>query len=166
MKIGVMSDSHDHIWHMAKAVQQANRLGVERIIHCGDLISPFMLEELDAFSGTLHLIFGNNPGDQTLLMEQCRKRQERVHHHGWFGEMEDEDTGRRIAWIHAPHLAWSICRSGDFDLVCCGHTHRWRLDRVGTALLLNPGEILGKKEAAGWALLDTQTMEIEHILLD
>jgi hypothetical protein len=71
-----------------------------------------------------------------------------------------------VCFIHDPDLARKIARSGDFGLVCFGHTHRWHLERIRDCIFLNPGEILGKKEPAGWALLDTDSLEIEHIFLD
>lgn len=157
MKIAVISDSHDHIWNTRRAVEQANRLGVEAIIHCGDLVSPFMLEEFDKFQGMMHLILGNNPGDQTLLMQSLSSRQGRVELHGWFGTIEL--GGISIAWIHSPVEARHIARSGDFTLVCCGHTHRWSMEDMGGTLLLNPGEILGRKEQPGWALIEVVRAE-------
>lgn len=157
MKIAVISDSHDHIWNTRRVVEQANRLGVEVMIHCGDLVSPFMLEEFDRFQGRVHLILGNNPGDQVLLMRSILSRQGRAEFHGWFGAIEL--GGISIAWIHSPDEARHIARSGDFSLVCCGHTHRWSMEDMGHALLLNPGEILGRKEQPGWALIDVVTAE-------
>ena len=152
MKIAVFSDSHDHIWNMRKAVKQASALGVEVILHCGDLISPFMLEELDPFPGEIHLVYGNNAGDQTLLTRHCAQRKGHVLHHGRLGRLET--NGASIAWLHDPATAYLVARSGEFDLVCYGHTHRWRLEEAGGTVLLNPGEILGKKEPAGWALVE------------
>ncbi len=163
MKIAVFSDSHDHIWHLRKAVKQANDLGAEAIVHCGDLISPFMLEELDDFQGQIHLVLGNNSGDQVLLTEACLARRGKVRLHGWLGRLDIE--GVSLAWIHDPQVAYAIARSRDFQIVCYGHTHRWHLEHMDNTLLLNPGEILGKKEPPGWALVDTRDLRVRHILL-
>ncbi len=153
MKLAIFSDSHDHVWNTRKAVSQAIDLGVEMIIHCGDLISPFMLEELDPFPGEIHLVYGNNVGDQTLLTKHCAQRNGHVQHHGWLGRLDLK--GFSLGWLHDPSMAYLAARSGEFRLVCWGHTHRWRLERVNDgAILLNPGEILGKKEPAGWALVE------------
>ena len=85
-------------------------------------------------------------------------------HYGWRGQLDLQ--AKSIAWIHDPHLAYALARTGDHDLVCCGHTHRWRVEKLGNGtLLLNPGEILGKKEPPGWALVDLDTMEISHVLI-
>jgi hypothetical protein len=59
MRIAVLSDSHDHIPHFRRAVLGANQEGAELLIHCGDLISPFMLTYLESFNGQAHLIYGN-----------------------------------------------------------------------------------------------------------
>ncbi len=152
MKIAIFSDSHDHIWNIRKAVKQASDLGVEAIIHCGDLISPFMLEELDPFPGKIHLIYGNNAGDRSLMTTHCASRKGHVHHHGQLGRLEMD--GFSLGWVHDPATAYLVAKSGEFDLVCYGHTHRWRLEKVEKTVLLNPGEILGKKEPAGWALVE------------
>ncbi len=152
MKIAIFSDSHDHIWNTRKAVNQAINLGAEAIIHCGDLISPFMLEELDLFPGQIHLVYGNNAGDQTLMTKHCAARKGHVHHHGRLGKLDLD--GFSLAWLHNPATAYLVAKSGDFDLVCYGHTHRWRMEEIKGTVLLNPGEILGKKEPAGWALVE------------
>ncbi len=163
MKIAVVSDSHDHIWNMRRMVEQANEAEVEVMIHCGDLISPFMLEELDLFKGHIHLIHGNNSGDQVLLMKRLRSREVQVTFHGWLGQIEA--GGLRLAFVHAPDIALAIARSGDFDMVFFGHTHLWRQEQVGDTVLLNPGEIMGKKEPAGWALIETESRVIDHVLI-
>ena len=46
MIIAVMSDSHDHIWNIRKALKIIESKGGEAIIHCGDFVAPFMLKEL------------------------------------------------------------------------------------------------------------------------
>ena len=164
MLIAILSDSHDHIPNLHRAVQRANREGAEMLIHCGDLISPFMLEEFEPFPGRIHLIYGNNPGDHILLAKKIGAMDGKVVFHGWVGELEYGSL--KVCFIHDPDLARKIARSGDFDMVCFGHTHRWLVEKVRDCMLLNPGEILGKKEPAGWALLDTQSMEIEHVLVN
>lgn len=164
MKIAVVSDSHDHIWNMRRMVAQANDAGVDLIIHCGDLISPFMLEELDAFRGHVHLVLGNNSGDQVLLMKRLGSREDNVTFHGWLGRIEA--GGMTLAFVHAPDIAVSIARSGDFDMVFFGHTHLWKQERVGRTVFLNPGEIMGKKEPAGWAMIDSRSRHVHHMLID
>ena len=45
MKIGVLSDSHDNLPNIRKAVEVFSKNGVEALIHGGDFCSPFTLAE-------------------------------------------------------------------------------------------------------------------------
>ena len=122
MKIAILSDSHDNIPNLRAAVGRCNNSNVNLLIHCGDLISPFMLEELACFGGAVHLIYGNNVGDQHLISQACGVRYPSISHHGVIGTVEA--AGRKIAFTHYPQLARGLVAGGDFDVVCCGHNHR------------------------------------------
>jgi len=163
MHIAVMSDSHDQIWNMRKAISSIMEHDIQTIIHCGDLISPFMLEEFEGFQGTIHICAGNNPGDQALLMEKIQEATCKVVYHGIFGRLRL--AGKDIAFVHDPGIAHAIARSDEFDICLFGHTHRWYIETIKGTLLLNPGEILGKKEAPGWARLDLTTNSVQRILI-
>ncbi|MCJ7773383.1 MAG: metallophosphoesterase family protein, partial [Desulfobacterales bacterium] len=67
MIIAVMSDSHDNIWNLRKALDIIKQEAAVMIIHCGDFVAPFMLKELDLAGIPVHGVFGNNDGDQYLL---------------------------------------------------------------------------------------------------
>ena len=43
MKICIVSDSHDHIPLLEAAVADAKDLGVEAVLHCGDVVAPSTL---------------------------------------------------------------------------------------------------------------------------
>ncbi|NPA95713.1 MAG: YfcE family phosphodiesterase [Thermodesulfobacteria bacterium] len=161
MKVAIMSDSHDNLWNLRTAVKMVQDMGISEIIHLGDLISPFMLEEVEGFEGTFHLIYGNNNGDHILLQKKIAALGGLVQFHGWLGELEFDS--KKIGFIHDPLLARKIAKSGDYDVVLFGHTHLWLEEQVGKCLLLNPGEILGKKEAPGFAVLECSTLEVERV---
>lgn len=162
MRIAILSDSHDHIPNLNRAVHLANGEGAEVMLHCGDLISPFMLKYLNRFQGSVHLIYGNNAGDQHLIASRCATVYDNLHHHG---QQADFHIGSyHIALNHYPELAHTMARSGLFDLVCCGHNHIKTVERLGKTLLINPGDLLGKDTAPGFVLLDTESGKIEHLL--
>lgn len=161
MRIAILSDSHDHIGHLRAAVRYCNAYNVQMLIHCGDLISPFMLTELAGFGGAVHLVYGNNVGDQHLISQQCGTRFPTITQHGVLGAVEA--GGRRMAFTHYPHFARGLAAQGGFDIVCCGHNHRHGIDRVGETLLVNPGELLGKDEQPGFWVLETATLEAERV---
>jgi len=161
MRIAVVSDSHDHIPNLRQAVLRANQEGAELLIHCGDLISPFMLPCLERFNGQVHVIFGNNSGDQHLIASRCAAPGSRIRHHGTHGAFTVDAL--RIAIEHCPRWARALAGSGDFDLVCYGHTHLFHAERLGDCLLLNPGELLGKDATPAFALLDTADSSVRRI---
>ena len=163
MIIGVMSDSHDHLGNISKAVAAFTDRKIGALIHAGDLCSPFVFRELDrlrSFCPAMYAVFGNNDGDRVLLTEKgrgfCTFRD---------GAMTLELGGRRIAVMHYPDVAESLYRSGDFDLVVYGHSHEARLDSGGR-VLLNPGSCAGYlADGAGVAVVDLDTLQVERIEL-
>jgi predicted phosphodiesterase len=55
---------------------------------------------------------------------------------------------RRIFLVHYPHYAHAMAATGDWDLVCCGHSHKVEIDQIknlkgGITYLVNPGTIGG-----------------------
>lgn len=161
MKIAILSDSHDHIPNLREAVRQSNQRGCSLLIHCGDLISPFMLEELAAFAGAVHLVYGNNPGDQHLISSSCGIRFPALNHHGMLGVVEA--GGLKIAFTHYPQMARGLAAQGYFDVVCCGHNHRHQVEEIGTTLLVNPGELLGKDARPSFVVLDCPGRQVELV---
>jgi putative phosphoesterase len=161
MLIAILSDSHDHIPNLHKAVQRANREGAEILIHCGDLISPFMLPELHAFDGRVHLLYGNNAGDQHLISSRCATMFYNITHHGLQGEIEAD--GLKIGFIHYPHTGKALAMTGAYDIVCCGHNHEQGVETINSCLLINPGDLLGKDEKPGFMLLDTTEKSVHRI---
>jgi len=161
VRIAIMSDSHDHIPNLRRAVRYCSGYGVSMIIHCGDLISPFMLEELARFGGAVHLVYGNNVGDQHLISSACGVRFPSITHHGVLGMVEA--AGLAIGFTHYPQLARGLASQGRFDVVCCGHNHRYGVEEVGNTLLINPGELLGKDDTPGFCILDCGGRTVERV---
>ena len=161
MKIAILSDSHDYIPNLTAAVVYCNAYSINLLIHCGDLISPFMLPELARFGGAIHLIYGNNVGDQHLISQECGTRFPGINHHGVMGVVEA--GGKKIAFHHYPQVARGLAAQGLFDVVCCGHNHIYRVEKIGSSLLVNPGELLGKDGQPCFAVLDCTTMEVVRI---
>jgi predicted phosphodiesterase len=63
-------------------------------------------------------------------------------------------------------LAKPMAKSGDFDVVFCGHNHTFHREKVNECLIVNPGEISAHKSGkATFAIYDTSTNEAEIIEL-
>ena len=74
--------------------------------------------------------------------------------------------GRRIYVTHYPHQARGMACTGDYDLVCCGHSHEasvTRQDNIagGRTWLVDPGTVAGIGALASWVLGDLREMSFE-----
>ncbi len=162
MRIAVLSDIHDHIWNLEKALQRIGQIGAEALICCGDFCAPFSLKQIaDGFPGPIHVVFGNNDGDPLLLSRVAGQYGERVLLHGLYAELEL--GGRQIAAIHYPEPARRIAQAGVFDLVLYGHDHQRHLEQIGRTLLANPGEVMGRWGKPSFGVYDTETGEFTQV---
>jgi putative phosphoesterase len=138
MRIGVLSDTHDHMSHIRRAVEALNDLQVELALHAGDYVAPFVVNELARLNCRLMGIFGNNDGERLGLTKRISEIGQ-VQVQPLFLELK----GCRIAMVHEPEPVEAFARSGLYDLVLYGHTHQQELRTVGECLVLNPGEVCG-----------------------
>jgi putative phosphoesterase len=164
MKIAILSDIHDNLWNLEAALRALEPVDV--LLCCGDLCSPFVMDQLAKFPRQVHIVFGNNDAD---LFRITRKSNERVRVHGeWF---EAELGGRRVAMNHFDYLARPIAASGQYDVVCYGHNHLLGVERAGRTLLLNPGPIMGaafdtgdwREVAPTFLIYDTQKDDVQTL---
>jgi putative phosphoesterase len=157
MKIAVMSDSHDHIWRLDLALTLM--LDADRIIHCGDLCSPFVVKRIgEAARGRpVHIVWGNNDGDPRTICE-IASGYRNVLLHGQFAELDID--GLSVAVNHYPEIARPLAASGKFDLVCYGHDHKAHESKVGRCELLNPGELMGMHGKSTFAWFDTVSRKV------
>ena len=136
--IGIMADSHDNLSAIRKAVELFNKEAVDLVIHAGDLIAPFTAREFENLDSKFEAIFGNNDGEKDMLRvaygDMCYIRD--------FKELKVQK--RKIGVIHGTDeaLVDALVKSGNYDLVIRGHTHRAKI-MEGNTLLINPGEICG-----------------------
>ena len=157
MLIGILSDSHDDMERIQKAVDLFNARGASHILHAGDIISPFTFEVFGGLKGAFSGVFGNNDGDRVLLVEKSGGN---MHTQPYLMTLEE----RRIVVVHEPDIVSALAESGRFDLVVYGHTHRPEIRKTGNALVINPGKAARlHKGDSTVALLDTDTMEAEII---
>jgi len=164
MLIAVMSDSHDNIWNLRKALVVLKKEKAGMIIHCGDFVAPFMLKELDMAGIPVHAVFGNNDGDQYSLTRLALTELSHITLHAVIGQVKTEKD-QTIAFTHQEAVAECLAAGGDFKLVCFGHSHIYGFKKVGQNILLNPGEIMGKEGFPGFCFVDTETWEVKRVEL-
>jgi putative phosphoesterase len=167
MKVCILSDSHDHIPLLDAAVEVAIEQGAQAVLHCGDVVAPSTLQCLDKYALPVHVIHGNNTGDLYTLGRLASRDENHIHYHGMDAGLEL--AGRRIFLVHYPHYAQAMAATGDWDLVCCGHSHKVNIDTVpnlkGTFThLVNPGTIGGVGRApATFVMADLERMSFETL---
>jgi uncharacterized protein len=149
MLIGVLSDTHDRVPLIAKALDLFAEHKVKAVIHAGDIVSPFAAKALKAAESRcdLHVIYGNNEGESAGLASILPQISR--------GPLRLELDGCKVLVHHFDK--W--CDPGDVnwaDVVITGHTHEIVNEIRDGRLFLNPGE------CCGWvngrctvALLDT-----------
>ena len=162
MKICIVSDSPDRGPMLGAAVEEAKSLGVEAVLHCCDIIGPNTLKPLLKLGLQTHVIHGNNLGDFTAICQMASRSNGLLHYHG--GDAQLELGGRKIFLVHYPHYGRAMACTGDYDLVCCGHSHKPDMAKQvnvkgGETWLVNPGTVAGLgAPAATWVLGDLATM--------
>ena len=139
MRIGVVSDTHNHLPNVRRIVTLLNAARVERVLHTGDITQPKTLEVLAQLDAPLLGVFGNNDRGERPALEDAAAR--------WRMALCDPPlelhlAGRRIVVVHDPRELEAL--PGDApDVALHGHTHRHRLEHGDGRLVFNPGECAG-----------------------
>lgn len=159
MKVGVLSDSHDHLTRLGEAVEILRVAGVELLLHAGDFISPFSVPLLAKAGCPVKAVFGNNDGERVGLTQRFAAIGAEVRERPFLYEHE----GKRLLLLHEPFALDTLVGSSHYDLVVYGHTHQFdlRVPESG-AILLNPGEVCGwvTGKASG-AIVDLAARSVE-----
>lgn len=137
MKIGVISDTHNHLPNVARIVELLNAACVARVVHTGDITQAGTLELLARLDAPLWGVFGNNDQGERAALESAAAR---------LGvrlaepPLELRWAERRIVVVHDPRGLEVLAPAA---LALHGHTHRHRIERGAAGLVFNPGECAG-----------------------
>jgi putative phosphoesterase len=137
VRLGIISDTHGHVENTRPAVRMFESLGVDAVLHCGDIGSIAVVELLAAWPA--HFVFGNCDGDHEKFAKQIERAGQTCH--GLFGELEFEGVKVALLHSHDGRRFRQTIDSGNYRLVCYGHTHVAAIDRRGETLVVNPGAI-------------------------
>ena len=157
MRIGVISDTHNHLPTVARIVELLNAARVARVVHTGDITQAKTLRALAALDAPLYGVFGNNDVERELLGAACAE-----HGHVFVDPpLRVAWAGRRIAVVHDPRELDALDLSR-VDVALYDHDHRHALERRGSALCFNPGECAGHLPGYNRiGVLDLATLEAE-----
>ena len=172
MIVGIMSDTHDHLPLIDKAMKKLVDENVELVLHAGDYVSPFVIPHFKPFKGKFIGVFGNNDGDHELLKRRFEEVGLEIR--GIFAEIKIDNL--RIALLHGgepgsppgpSELLKSLIASECYDVIVHGHVHEAKAYRKDKTLIINPGEVCGyltqKPSVAIW---NTKTMDVKIVQLE
>jgi putative phosphoesterase len=138
LKIGIISDTHDNIWNIQKAVKLFNKEKIDVLVHCGDIVAPATVKFFDGIKAKkLIFIKGNNDGDiqhLKMLIEELGGKFYTSH-----ADFTVKD--KKLGAIHSdnwPALEGMI-NSKKYDYVFHGHTHIQRNELIEKTRVINPG---------------------------
>lgn len=158
--IGIISDSHDDLNAIRKAVEFFNNNDVKAVLHAGDIVSPFTARAFKELKSKLYFVFGNNDGDKITLTRWFEEIGATCC--GDFGDLTID--GLHIALLHGTDeaLVRALARSGDFDVVIRGHTHNPGVKVIKGTPVINPGECSGVLSGkATVAVLEIANLNVE-----
>lgn len=165
MLVGLISDTHDNLPMVEKAVKRLNEENVGLVLHAGDYVAGFVIPRFKELKAKLIGVFGNNDGDHELLKKRFSEN-ERLELRGNFAEIVADNL--RIALLHGGdvELLEALIDKEGFDVIVYGHTHVAKILKKERTLIANPGEVCGYLTGKPTlALLETVTREARIIEL-
>jgi putative phosphoesterase len=138
MRIGVVSDTHNHLRNVERIVELFHAADVEHVIHTGDITQPKTLAVFSALRIPLCGVYGNNDLEREGLEAAARR----------YGmTLRDPPfelllSSRRIVIVHDPSDLERLAGSS-YDVALHGHVHRRVIERTARRLVFNPGECAG-----------------------
>ncbi|GAG46476.1 unnamed protein product [marine sediment metagenome] len=159
MLIGVLSDTHGDVHGTRQAVRSFESLGVEMLLHCGDIGTAEVVSLLSAWP--VHFVFGNV--DQQAFLRGVITEAGHVCHDR-FGSLTVKS--KAVALLHGDDMSrlQHTIQSRQWDLVCHGHTHSPSQQHTSGTLVLNPGAI-ARTHRSCVATVELPSMAVTHIPL-
>lgn len=165
MLVGLISDTHDHLPMVEKAIKRLNEEKVGLVLHAGDYVAPFVIPKFKDLQAKLIGVFGNNDGDHELLKKRFSENKN-LEIRGSFAAVKVDNL--KIVLLHGSEeeLLKALIESESFDVIVHGHMHKADVYRKGKTLIVNPGEVCGYLTGKStMALLDTVKREARLIEL-
>lgn len=151
MRIGVISDTHDNLRTLERALDILEAEEISTLLHCGDLCAPAIVKALAGFD--TWIARGN--------MDRHPELKPVVEEVIGVGRLADRHRltlgGQSVVMIHG-HRESELRRminAGEYAYVFHGHTHRQRDHRIGPTRVINPGALGGMRwQRRSFCILD------------
>ena len=120
MKIGLISDTHDNLPKIKKAVEIFNKNRVEFVIHAGDFVAPFSLLPFQELNCDWTGVLGNNDGEKKGLITKSQGRIKQ-------GQISLILDNKKLIVIHDIENYDNEYA----DIIVFGHTHKPEVKKLG-----------------------------------
>ena len=152
MKIGVMSDTHDHLSNLLFVLNAYRENGIETVIHCGDLTSLDMVSHFDGFQVIYTM------GNMDITNGAIKRRFEKMREDNFAGMVFTGKLGGvPVAATHG-HLdgkIMALVRERRYKWLFHGHTHEKRDEVTQGVRIVNPGALGGLgREQRSFCIVD------------
>lgn len=138
MRVGVVSDTHDHLHNVDEIVRLFNESAVGLVIHTGDITRAKTLDRFRDLDCKLIGVFGYDDVERPDLSQKAEELGFKLSE----PPLKLSIKSRKILVLHDP-IDMKKCDLSGVDLVLHGHTHRLRREWVSGTLIFNPGECAG-----------------------
>lgn len=160
-KLAVISDVHDNLPNLKKALTYIIDHKIDYLICTGDLQSLEAWQMLDESGIPSWGVRGNadNYGWDLSALKNTKIFEE-------FGEITLVE--KNIVFCHYPEIIKKFIedKPGKYQLALHGHTHKpWEENYNGTKIL-NPGNVGNIRYAPSFAIIDLNTLQAQLILLN
>lgn len=164
MRIGVLSDTHNNIGNLLKALRFFEEEGIKNLIHCGDMVNVFTAKQMTGFD----VIYVNGNMDDSAAA---------VNDTLWLLNPNNETPGDfytgkiggvNIAVTHG-HISGKLdqlIRARRYHYVFHGHTHRRKDEMNGKTRVINPGALGGAHyEPRTVCIVDLEDQEVQPVTI-
>ncbi|HUT22539.1 MAG TPA: metallophosphoesterase [Candidatus Bipolaricaulota bacterium] len=149
-KIAIISDSHDNLPNIKKFLDYCKGEKIKFIMHCGDIASLETWNYFqDNFKGEIHAVKGN--ADQIKLDRKKTFEIDKIK----IGMAHRIDTAQRL-----------VLKDLDMHYAFYGHSHKPWIEKMYYTFIVNPGNLSGMFYKATFAVLDTETNNLELKILE
>lgn len=162
MRVGVISDTHDDLRNLERALATLRDEGVTTLLHCGDVCEPGTLAAMAGFD--VWLAQGNM--DRAISLTPAVEATFGRGRLAWLHNLSLD--GYRVALIHGDNgeVLGNLISSGEYAWVLHGHTHQRRDQQVGRTRVVNPGALGGvRRGRRSFCILDLGESTVRFVEL-
>jgi len=161
MSLAILADTHDNLPALQYFVEYYREQNVQRMIHAGDLISPFMVPVLEKLNCPVDVVFGNNDGDRQTLRQKAKDTSVEFHEAPYTFKTDD-------CYFLVSHRPEDLPETipDRIDYVIHGHTHQPLFEEKEECTWINPGEAGGWLHGVSRGVqlhLETGTIDVEVV---